>query len=217
MAETSKKPALIFRAAAAADVADAVPLIYSSGPAAFDFVFDIGSKRHAHDFLRFAFLKGGGEFGWRVHRVAECGGRVAAAGAAFDGRAVLRFTFANALQILRFFGPIRAWGVMARGLRIEAIIRPPRAHEYYLCHLGVREELRGHGIGTLFMRDLLQGLKEDRHRCAALDVAVTNPRARSLYEKLGFVIDVLRTSSLQNRRSRVPDHYRMSRPAGDLG
>jgi ribosomal protein S18 acetylase RimI-like enzyme len=217
MTETSEDAALTFRAAAAADVADAVPLIYSSGPAAFDYVFDTGGARRAQDFLRFAFLKGGGEFGWRVHRIAEFGGGVAAAGAAFDGRAVLRFTLANALQILQFFGPIRAWRVMVRGLRVEAIIRPPRAEEYYVCHVGVRDDLRGHGIGTRFMRDLLQGVDAQRHRCAALDVAVTNPRARSLYEKLGFVIDALRTSSLQNRLGRVPDHYRMSRPAGDRG
>jgi ribosomal protein S18 acetylase RimI-like enzyme len=218
MTETSGDPsAPTFRAAAPADVADAVPLIYSSGPAAFDFVFEVGSSQSARDFLRFAFLEGGGEFGWRAHRVAEIGGRIAAAGAAFDGRTVAQFTIANALQILRFFGPIRAWGVLLRGLRVEAIIRPPRAQEYYLCHVGVRQELRGHGIGTRFMQDLLRGVDADRHRCAALDVAVTNPRARSLYEKLGFVIDALRTSSLQNRRSRVPDHYRMSRPAGGQG
>jgi ribosomal protein S18 acetylase RimI-like enzyme len=217
MSETSAgdPAALSFRAAAPADVAAAVPLLYSSGPAAFDYVFDGGGARRAQDFLRFAFLKGGGEFGWRVHRVAEFGGRVAAAGAAFDGRAVLRFTVANVLQILQFFGPIRGWGVMLRGLRVEAIIRPPRAEEYYVCHVGVREDLRGHGIGTRFMRDLLQGVDAQQHRCAALDVAVTNPRARSLYEKLGFVVDALRASSLQNQLGRVPDHYRMSRPAGD--
>jgi len=191
-----------------------VPLIYSSGPAAFDYVFDVGS-RSAQDFLRFAYLKGGGEFGWQAHCVAEVGGRVVAAGAAFDGRVVLRFTIANALQILQFFGPIRAWGVLVRGLRVEAIIRPPRPQEYYLCHVGVREELRGRGIGARFMRHLLKGVDADRHRCAALDVAVTNPRARSLYEKLGFAVDTLRTSSLQNRLGRVPDHYRMSRPARD--
>jgi ribosomal protein S18 acetylase RimI-like enzyme len=207
--------ALTFRVAAPSDVAAVVPLLYSSGPATFDYVFDIGGARRAQDFLRFAFLKGGGEFGWRVHRVAEFGGRVAAAGAAFDGRAVLRFTLANALQILQFFGPIHAWGVMVRGLQVEAIIRPPRAEEYYLCHVGVQEDLRGHGIGTRFMRNLLQGVDAQRHRCAALDVAVTNPRARSLYAKLGFVIDALRASSLQNPFGRVPDHYRMSRPAGD--
>ncbi len=208
---------LTFRDAAPADAADAVPLIYSSGPAAFDYVFAVGSKRDAQEFLRFAYLQGGGEFGWRNHRVAEIDGRVAGAGAAFDGRAVLRFTIANALQILRFYGPIRAWGVMLRGLRTEAIIQPPRAQEYYLCHIGVREELRGHGIGAQFMRNLLEGLDTKRHRSATLDVAVTNPRAQLLYERLGFVVSALRKSALQNARGRVADHYRMSmgRAAGD--
>jgi ribosomal protein S18 acetylase RimI-like enzyme len=207
--------AMVFRAASPADVAAAVPLIYSSGPAAFDYVFDIGSTRSAQEFLRFAYLEGGGEFGWRIHRVAEIGGQVAAAAAAFDGGVVPRFTIASALQILKFYGPIRAWGVLLRGLRTEAIIRPPRAEEYYLCHVGVRQELRGHGIGTRFMRNLLQGLDADRHRCATLDVAVTNSRARLLYERLGFGVRGLRSSQLQNRRGRVADHYRMSRPVGD--
>jgi ribosomal protein S18 acetylase RimI-like enzyme len=202
---------LTFRDAAPADAADAVPLIYSSGPAAFDYVFAVGTQRGAREFLRFAYLQGGGEFGWRNHRVAEIDGRVAVAGAAFDGRATGRFTIANALQILRFFGPISAWGVMLRGLRTEAIIRPPRAQEYYLCHIGVREELRGHGIGAQFMRNLLEGLDPKRHRCATLDVAVTNPRAQLLYQRLGFAVSALRKSSLQNGRGRVVDHCRMSR------
>jgi ribosomal protein S18 acetylase RimI-like enzyme len=206
--------ALTFRAAAPADVADAVPLIYSSGPAAFDYVFDIGGPRDAQGFLRFAYLHGGGEFGWRNHRVAEMGGRVAAAGAAFDGRAVLRFAVQSALQIMKFYGPIHAWGVMVRGLRTESVIRPPRAEEYYLGHIGVRQALRGQGVGTRFMRYLLEGLDAARHRCAALDVAVTNPRAQLLYERLGFVVEALRASQLHNRRGWVADHHRMSRLLG---
>lgn len=206
--------AVTFRAAAAADVDDAVPLIYSSGPSAFDYVFDSGGPRNAQAFLRFAYLQGGGEFGWRNHRVAEIGGRVAAAGAAFDGRVVLRFTLESALQILRFYGPIYAGGVMIRGLRTESVIRPPRAEEYYLGHIGVRQELRGQGVGASFVRYLLLGQDASRHRCAALDVAVTNPRARLLYERLGFVVEALRASRLHNGRSRVPDHQRMSRPVG---
>jgi len=210
-----KQVALTFRAASRADVADAVPLIYSSGPAAFDYVFNNGGTRDAQAFLRFAYLHGGGEFGWRAHRIAEMGGQVVAVGAAFDGRTVTRFTLAGALQIWGFYGAIRAWGVMVRGLRVEAIIRPPHAQEYYLCHLGVREEMRGRGIGAHFIGHLLEGLDAKRHRCATLDVAVTNPRAQLLYERLGFEVEALRASKLQNRRGRVADHYRMSRPLGD--
>src|SRR5258708_9352316 len=158
--------ALTFRAATPADVDEGGPLIYSSGSWAFDYVFDIGNSGGAQEFLRFAYLRRGGEFGWWAHRVAEIGGRVAAVGAAFDGRAVLRFTIANALVILRFYGPIRAWGVMIRGLRPPTVIHPPPPAEYYLCHVGVREELRGQGLGARLMRHLLEGLDPDRHRCA---------------------------------------------------
>jgi ribosomal protein S18 acetylase RimI-like enzyme len=206
---------LLFRAAAPADVADAVPLIYSSGPSAFDYVFNVGGTKDAQAFLRFAYLKGGGEFGWQTHRVALLGERVVAAGAAFDGRAVLRFTIAGAVQILRFYGPVRAWGVMVRGLRTETVIQPPKAHEYYLCHVGVREELRGQGIGAQFMRNLLEGIDPHRHRCATLDVARTNPRAQLLYERLGFVVEALRASKLKNLRGQVADHHRMQRPISD--
>jgi ribosomal protein S18 acetylase RimI-like enzyme len=66
------------------------------------------------------------------------------------------------------------------------------------------------------MRHLLEGFDPDRHRCATLDVAVTNPRAQLLYERLGFEVVALRASKLQNRGGRVSDHYRMSRPVGDL-
>jgi ribosomal protein S18 acetylase RimI-like enzyme len=213
-ATSAENPAaLTFRAAAPGDVADAVPLIYSSGPSSFDYVFKIDDSPDAQAFLRFAYLHGGGEFGWRAHRVATMGGQVVAAGAGFDGRTVMRFTIAGALQILRYYGPIRAWGVMIRGLRTETVIRPPRAQEYYLCHVGVREELRGQGIGARFLRHLLEGLDANRHRCATLDVAVTNPRAQLLYQRLGFVVEVQRVSQLQSRHGRVPDHYRMSRRA----
>src|SRR5258708_6445671 len=188
-AASADNPAeLTFRAATRADVADAVPLIYSSGPAAFDYVFNIGGTRDAQAFLHFAYLHDGGEFGWQAHRVAEIGGRVVAAGAAYDGRVVLRFTIAGALLILRFYGPIRAWGVMVRGLRTETIIRPPRAEEYYLCHVGVRADMPGDGIRALLMRHLLGGRVAKRPRCPEPDIAVTNPRAQLLYERLGFVV-----------------------------
>ena len=81
-------------------------------------------------------------------------------------------------------------------------------------HVGGREELRGQGIGACFMRNLLDGQDAIRHRCAVLDVAATNPRAKLLYERLGFEVQVRRVSSLQNARARVADHYRMSRLPG---
>ncbi|MEI9983177.1 MAG: hypothetical protein WDN69_08175 [Aliidongia sp.] len=45
-----------------------------------------------------------------------------------------------------------------------------------------------------------------------LDVAVGNPRAQTLYERLGFVVTATRASRLENRHGRVGDHRRMGRP-----
>jgi hypothetical protein len=70
-----------FRAATSDDMADTVPLIYSSGPAAFDFVFSVPGRASALDFLRHAFLDGAGEFGFRNHVVGVQDGAVIAAGA----------------------------------------------------------------------------------------------------------------------------------------
>jgi hypothetical protein len=61
-----------------------VPLIYSSGPAAFDFVFAT-EKHSAQDFLRTAFIDGAGEFGFRNHTVAVAKNIVVGIGAAFSG------------------------------------------------------------------------------------------------------------------------------------
>ena len=139
---TATEDSVTFRAAAARDAEQAVPLIYSSGPSAFDYVFSHDRPGQALDFLRFAFTDGAGEFGFRNHEVALADGRVVGVGAAWDGRVALRFTLAAAAQILRFYGPLRACGVIVRGLRVEQVIRPPRADEYYVAHLGVRDELR---------------------------------------------------------------------------
>ena len=69
-----------FRAATADDAEAAVPLIHSSGPAAFEYVFAVPGRGDARDFLMRAFVDGAGEFGWRNHRVGELDGRVVARG-----------------------------------------------------------------------------------------------------------------------------------------
>ncbi|HUO95921.1 MAG TPA: GNAT family N-acetyltransferase [Steroidobacteraceae bacterium] len=201
---------LSFRPAGAADADAAVPLIYSSGPATFDYVFAPAGADQALRFLHAAFRGGRGEFGHLNHVVALADGAIVGVGAAWDGRATLRFTLAAAAQILRFYGPVGAAGVIARGLAVERVIRPPRGDELYVAHLGVREDCRGRGVGAALTRHLLGCADRARHRIASLDVAVTNPRAEALYARLGFSVLALRRSGLARGDSVVPDHRRMT-------
>ena len=116
-----------FRAATPADVDSAVPLIYSSGPDAFNFVFDQPGRADALTFLRRAFVDGAGEFGYRNHVVAVENGVVVGVGAGWGPDRNLAFTLSAARQILACYGAAGGVAVIARGLRTESIIRPPRA------------------------------------------------------------------------------------------
>lgn len=204
---------LHFREAAAHDAPTTVPLIYSSGPAAFDYVFALSGRGDAQAFLQRAFVDGAGEFGWRNHVVAERDGVVVAVGAGYGGETARAFTLAAARQIFAHYGLRYAPGVIARGLKVERVIPPPARGMHYLAHLGVLPALRGQGIGKALIEDLMRrGVQQGRQRIV-LDVAMSNPRAQALYERLGFVVTGERRSALANAQGAVPDHRRMERAA----
>ena len=200
----------VFRPARASDADAAVPLILSSGPAAFSYVFDVPGRGDAGPFLRRAFAHGGGEFGWRNHVVGELDGRVVAAGAAWSGRATPRFARAALGQVVSHYGVVAGTGVAVRGLRVETIVRPPARDVWYVAHLGVPAELRGRGIGVSLVRYLLELGQSQGYARTELDVAFTNPAAERLYRRLGYEVVAERASSLANDRATVPGHRRMA-------
>lgn len=200
-----------FRRAGPDDASAAVPLIYSSGPAAFDYVFSTRDGGDAQAFLQRCFVDGAGEFGWRNHWVGVVDGRVVAVGAGYGADSKWPFTLAAARQILGHYGVRQGLSVISRGLRVESLIRPPDGDMHYLAHLGVVPEVRGRGVGRALI-DQLIGTARDagRHR-VVLDVAVSNPRAEALYRRAGFKVVSERRSRLARGETRVPDHRRMER------
>lgn len=200
-----------FRPAAPADAAVAVPLIYSSGPSAFDYVFTTRDGGDAQAFLQHCFVDGAGEFGWRNHWVGVAGDTVVAVGAGYGADSKWPFTLAAARQIIGHYGLRRGLGVIARGLRVESVIRPPDGDMHYLAHLAVSPELRGQGVGRALIDRLVGMAREAGRRRVTLDVAASNPRAEALYRRAGFKVIEERKSQLANDRDRVPDHRRMER------
>jgi ribosomal protein S18 acetylase RimI-like enzyme len=186
---------LIFRPARAADVKQAVALIYSSGPAAFDYVFERAGAS-AEEFLRMAFVDGRGMFGHARHWVGELDGRVVASGTAFSGELNTRNALTAMRQILLCYGPVSTLPVLRRGLQVEKVILPPPKQTFYLAHLGVAPDLQGQGIGTQLIGHLLQLGRAAGFTEAALDVAASNAQAQALYERLGFRVMEERPSSL---------------------
>lgn len=200
-----------FRQATPQDVDAAVPLIYSSGPDAFNYVFGVPEKASAQDFLRAAFLGGDTQFGWRNHSVVELDGRVVGVGAAWGAEQTLRFSLQAVRRFWRIYGWRHVLGVVLRGLRTESVIRPPRPGCLYVAHLGVAPEYRSQGLGHALLHWFAERGRS-AYPTLALDVAETNSRAQALYEKLGFRVCAERRSTLRNAHGFVPGASYMERP-----
>lgn len=199
---------LTFRPARAGDLAAAIPLIHASGPDAFDYVFCDRGADQAMQFLRMAFDDGSGRFGWRNHCVACVDDQVVGIGAAYGADTNLAYTLADGRLILRYYGA-RGLNVIGRGLRTERIMPPPARQEWMIAHLAIAPGQRGSGIGARLVHYLLDRGARAGYSSAVLDVSVENPRAESLYQRLGFTLARERASHLRSDYGRVCNHRRM--------
>lgn len=198
-----------FRPAQPTDVDAAVPLILSSGPQAFAYVFQAHDTLDAATFLRHAFVSGKGQWGCQHHLIGERDGQVVAAGAAYTGADARSFPVTATFQFLSVYGIRHTPGVLFRGLRLEQYLPPPARDVLYVGHLGVVPQARSQGIGEALIAGLVAWQGPDHP--AELDVAMDNPRAEALYRRLGFEVVAERPCSLKSAWAQVPGHRRMRR------
>lgn len=199
--------AIAFRTCVPEDVEKAVPLIYSSGPSAFDYVFKTNSIT-SHDFLKYAFQREGGEFSFDNHSAVVVHESLVGVGAIFTSTRAKKFMFKDFLNIVRFYR-FGAFGVLIRGLRIEQILRPPNKNEVYLGHLGVVEEERSKGYGQQLIQFLMQEAKKNTSSYFVLDVSEENPNAQRLYIRLGFKVHKYVSGKYKSKFGYVPNFFRM--------
>jgi ribosomal protein S18 acetylase RimI-like enzyme len=175
------------RVARASDTPAAVPLLYSAGPKAFEFLFGT-PQAPARAFLDYAFAEGDGLFGHRAHWAAEVDGELAGIGAFYDGGQVLRLALGTSRQSLRFFGAARGAAVIGRMAQLGRIAPAPPRDVRFVADLGVCAAMRGRGIGTRMLAHQVGMARHRGKRFLGLDVGVDNPRAQVLYERLGFQV-----------------------------
>jgi len=189
------------------EVEIAVPLIYSSGPPSFEYVFK-NKKMDAQGFLRYAFVREGGEFSFQNHHSLYKDGKMVGIGTAFNAKEASGFTTADGLNIFRFYG-WKSFGVIKSGLQTERLIKLPEKDEIAIAHLGIAPELRGQGLGTKMIELLKETANKTVNSYWVLDVSEENPKAKALYERLGFKTTQKNNSTLKNQFSYVPNHFRM--------
>ncbi|MCP9943810.1 GNAT family N-acetyltransferase [Streptomyces somaliensis] len=112
---------------------------------------------------------------------ALLGGRlVGLAGYRLDGRAL---TGGSASAVLRAYGCL---GGLPRLLLLALFERRPAPGQLVMDGIAVASDVRGRGVGSLLIEEVVAVAAEQGHREVRLDVIDTNPRARALYERRGF-------------------------------
>ena len=80
------------------------------------------------------------------------------------------------------------------------------ANELFIANIQILPVFQNRGLGTAVVRSLLH----DAHAAGTpvrLQVLKTNPRARELYERLGFVVTDLSGTHCQMRAAPTPAHF----------
>lgn len=145
-----------------------------------------------------------GAFRRKLERLAGCSDGVASALAhQLDlDMAVAAFTPERLLGLAGFCHAGRQLGVpnlatcvrevgLVRGIllfiNLWLFLRRGGAHELVMDGIAVRAEARGQGVGTRLLDAVTAVAREHRCLWVSLGVADTNPDARRLYERAGFV------------------------------
>ncbi|TGK05250.1 GNAT family N-acetyltransferase [Leptospira langatensis] len=194
---------IIIRPAKSEDAQAAVPLIYSSGPDAWSYVFQEG-KLSPQDFLTRSFQGTKNTISYKNHFVAEKNGEIVGTIVVYTSD---RFFFLNAGtagNIFRIYG-LRGIKVALRGLSMEGMIQPPKSGRLYLGHIAVPVHQRKQGIGEALMRHAVSAFPN--YSKISLDVSQVNPGAIGLYNKLGFKI--VESRKFAGPKGLVPDHHYM--------
>lgn len=199
---------ITFRPALPQDWASVLPLIYSSGPEQFEYLFT-QPGRPAQRFLQSAFVSGVGLFGYRVYTVTLVEQRPVAIGGAYGRREGKALKQQMLIQILRFYGLRAAWPVIRHAIALDAMMPFPEPDMFYFAQLGVAETMRGQGIGTAWLQYQIRQARERGYQRCALDVASTNPRAQALYERVGFRVTGERAWPHSASGTHMPNMRRM--------
>ena len=195
---------LLFRPACPEDVDQAVPLIYSSGPDMFDYIFST-QKTSAIDFLRYEFVTEKGVMAYGHHTVVEKDGKVIGIGSFHAGTDNWPLTLGTLKNLVIFF----KWNLMPvvrRSLQSGDVITNPANDMLYIAHVGIAPEQRGQGIGRALLEYKKAFAVQHGYRGCVLDVSIGNSQAQALYERLGFLVT---KKSLFKYADHIPGQYRM--------
>ena len=178
---------LVLRPAALEDAEAVAPLLYAADQEVWDFIFAHGGAT-ATAYLADAFRQGTGLWGPKTCSAAVLDERVVGVAAAWIPAEYPALERQTSRHIRGYYGPLSAAQVVFRSLLVGTCMPPPKGDVAYLAALGVADDLRGRGIGTALVTQVMAEARAQGLSSLTLDVSAARPQAQRLYERMGFVV-----------------------------
>jgi ribosomal protein S18 acetylase RimI-like enzyme len=175
---------LRLRPAARADADAAAQLVQSTAEAMY--VRFAGDRASSVRVLRAGFRRRGNNASSEVVTVAEAGGGVAGAMAAFPASEIERRA-QRFLRLLLWRTPPWTWREAIRIHRLGAeVAPPPPLRSLYVDALATDPRHRRRGVARALLAEAERRARAEGFPCVALETAGDNAPARALYEAAGF-------------------------------
>ena len=179
-------PGVTFRPATRDDAPFVVPLMHAIGRRDLERLFaGLAAGLGPLDVVMRFYQADGGMFSWRNTELALVEGAQAGFITAYrtsSRQGSTTWLARAAAKIGTHALLLLAW----RGVAAARTVQHHKAGSWYIAFVGVSPGQQSLGIGSSLIERSIQSARALGCSCVELDVDVDNPRAQSLYERLGF-------------------------------
>lgn len=158
-------------------------LLYETDQSIFNFLY--GNKANTVKILEKLVRFGGNNLGHENIYVVTQNGGVIGVLLYFGGNhhklRELKFLFRN-------LNPVDAFRFLLIDLKDSLILSHLNKCDFYIAGIAVDEEMRGKGVGSLILEEGINMARKRGCGRVVLDVALDNPGAKRLYERMGFKV-----------------------------
>lgn len=157
------------------------PLIYLAIEDLAEHFTGATSANEAIERLSHLVTEEGNRFSYQYALVIEEDGNIIGVGSAYSENIIDDLTF-RTIELSKKF----SWHIKSK--LENRLLKDKEAPQgtYYIDHLAVNEDYRGKGYASLLIEAMENNAKEMGFKVISLLVDYTNPKARTLYERLGY-------------------------------
>ncbi|UHA73435.1 GNAT family N-acetyltransferase [Paenibacillus sp. 481] len=126
-----------------------------------------------------------------------------------DAEPYIRVTLDSFVKTFGWFGAV--WRYASYKI-YDYFNSSPKENELRIDSISVASEARGLGVGSKLLNKVMQVASETGKKNVVLEVIDTNPQARKLYERIGFVCTGTKTFGATTARAGFRAVHYMSKP-----